>query len=474
MHLSHIELLIMIISIAFCAAFPMFLYREDGFSRRILHCIRLLIYAVVSGLAAAWIPHIVFRFPPAGNITAQEGSASAILLYAALFFIITVSTMLLEGYRHLFMQIAVLICGTVLFALGLMLTPRPAYASSSMNLMHNSAGVMIVIPFGALLVFLFIFAFRLRKEQMTFSLFQRVLVLISCLAFFANVQYMIILAVWFRIGQTAIDRIPVYIMISVLFLLGVFIPLSLLIWQLGITNTENKKLSMQVQANELDKEVFNHLTSVNQTLREIKHDTQKHLDVIRSFAREDDISGLLEYIDTYDDSLKSLKNLVSTGNIVVDNIVSDRLRKAEAAGVPVTHKLFVPQTFVMDPVDLTAVLANLLDNAIEACIRAKAADETVSPQILFSIRPYHGMILIHCENTFDGVIHKTKQDTFLSVKTEPGHGHGLSRIQMIVDSVDGFMSIVPESARKKFTVHILIPKADDPTEVDEHVEYSDH
>ena len=474
MHLSHIELLIMFISIAFCAAFPMFLYREDSFSGRILHCIRLLIYAVVSSLAATWIPHIVFRYPPTGDITAQRDSVSAVLLYAALFLILMVSTMLLEGYRHLFIQIAVFIIGAVLCGLGIMLTPHPAYVSSSMLLIHDSSGYLIGIPFAALLSFLAVLAVRFRREQMTLSLFQRVLVLISCLSFFAAVQYIIVLAAWFRIGQTAIDRLPVYIMISVLFLLGIIIPLLLLVRQLGNANADNQKLSMQVQANELDKEVFNHLTSVNQTLREIKHDTQKHLDVIRSFAMEDDIDGLLQYIDTYDDSLKSLKNLVSTGNIVVDNIVSDRLRKAEAAGVSVSHQLFVPQTFVMDSVDLTAVLANLLDNAIEACIRAKAADETVSPQILFSIRPYHGMILIHCENTFDGVIRKTKQDTFLSVKTEPGHGHGLSRIHMIVDSVDGFMSIVPEPARKKFTVHILIPKADDPMEVDEHVEHSDH
>lgn len=403
----------------------------------------------------------------------HAGSMSSVLCCAAVFLMIIASVLLLKGYRHLFLQLAAFVIGTFLFGLGLILKPQPAYVLASMRLMSNT-GALVGIPFAALLVFLIILAVRLRENHLILSLFQRILVIISCLFFFAAVQYIIILAVWFRIGQAAVDRLTGYILISVFLLLGVFVPLLLLIWQLAQANAENRHLTMQVQANELDKEVFHHLTSVNQTLREIKHDTQKHLDVIRSFANEDNVDGLLQYIDAYDDSLKSLKNLVSTGNIVVDNIVSDRLRKAEQAGIPLSHKLFVPKTFVMDDVDLTAVLANLLDNAIEACIRARAADDAVSPQILFSVRPYHGMILIHCENTFDGVIRKTKQDTFLSVKAEPGHGHGLSRIQMIIDSVDGFMSIIPEPDRKKFTVHILIPKADDPTEVEEHVEHCDH
>ena len=67
------------------------------------------------------------------------------------------------------------------------------------------------------------------------------------------------------------------------------------------------------------------------------------------------------------------------------------------------------------------------------------------------------MILIHCENTYNGITKQDADGTFMTVKTEPEHGNGLRTIQAIVDEADGFVNILPETERKRFLINILLP-----------------
>ena len=66
------------------------------------------------------------------------------------------------------------------------------------------------------------------------------------------------------------------------------------------------------------------------------------------------------------------------------------------------------------------------------------------------------MILIHIENTFDGVIKGKIDQELLSTKPGSGHGLGIRRVKEIVNKAEGVLQI-STSENNVFSVHIMLP-----------------
>ena len=59
--------------------------------------------------------------------------------------------------------------------------------------------------------------------------------------------------------------------------------------------------------------------------------------------------------------------LLKTGNVTVDAILSAKLAQARAAGIAVTAEANLPPELSLTDLELSIVIGNLLDNAIEGC-----------------------------------------------------------------------------------------------------------
>lgn len=114
-----------------------------------------------------------------------------------------------------------------------------------------------------------------------------------------------------------------------------------------------------------------------------------------------------------------------------------------------------PSTFPLDDIALSSLLGNILDNAIEACLRDNRSQTDSPSWIRFYIKPFQNMILIHSENSYDGIINKNTKHEFLSRKKEKNHGIGIKRITDIVNEVNGIINITTD--KNIFTLHIMIP-----------------
>lgn len=123
--------------------------------------------------------------------------------------------------------------------------------------------------------------------------------------------------------------------------------------------------------------------------------------------------------------------------------------------IKLNYSVLIPEPFPLDSINLSSLLGNLLDNALEACQRCLTAKSNRIPRILFYIKPYFNMVVIHIENTTDDMAKINSKHTFVSSKHQKGHGIGIKRIRSIVNDADGILNIVPE--KNKFTVHIMLP-----------------
>ena len=116
-------------------------------------------------------------------------------------------------------------------------------------------------------------------------------------------------------------------------------------------------------------------------------------------------------------------------NLILVILESKRML-AEHSGINVNYQIFLPEKSLIQPTDLSSVLFNLLDNAIEAC----SSSGFDKPHLSLSLTTSKGFLSIlvrNSKNPLEVFDHNTtKENTFY-------HGLGLSIIEDICRKYDG-------------------------------------
>ena len=173
-------------------------------------------------------------------------------------------------------------------------------------------------------------------------------------------------------------------------------------------------------------------------IRGIYHDMKNHILVLRSYAEQRKYAELDEYLARMQEETQAAVPQVYTGQPAVDSMLHYKI--GSAPDVPVRVEAGIPETLEMDGFDITVILGNLLDNAIEACRRLEKEERSV----LLSIRLAKNQLFIRMENTFDGQL-RTRQGRLLTRKEDGGvHGLGLENVRRVADKYHGLLETEAE------------------------------
>ena len=118
---------------------------------------------------------------------------------------------------------------------------------------------------------------------------------------------------------------------------------------------------------ELREEQFVQVASNYKQFRSVIHDTNKHLKTIAGLieASEDELA--VSYIKETLNEVNGSYIKVNTGNIVVDALVSSMINRCELMNIKCITDISVNNKFVkISNHDLTVILGNLIDNAVNA------------------------------------------------------------------------------------------------------------
>jgi len=188
--------------------------------------------------------------------------------------------------------------------------------------------------------------------------------------------------------------------------------------------------------------------SIHQQMRGYKHDFHHHLQALKGQLEAGEIDRAMAYIEQLDDHLMNVDTLLKTGNVSLDAILSAKLSQAKAEGIAVTVKANVPDDLLISDLELSILVGNLLDNAIEAC--RKASGEKF-------IRVFMGMkgkMLYFSMLNSAGEKRKKVGSLFSSGKSGV-HGFGLRRAEAILDEHGGWCKYNSEDGA--FTSEFLVP-----------------
>jgi len=104
-----------------------------------------------------------------------------------------------------------------------------------------------------------------------------------------------------------------------------------------------------------------------------------------------------------------------------------------------------------DP-DLCCLFSNLMENAVEACLRIKTGQRNIRVAV---VRPAQDSLTICVWNSTDGEV-QADGDTFLSSKTEGRKGYGLLSIKSIAEKYDGTARFSWDKAKRVFESSVTL------------------
>lgn len=201
--------------------------------------------------------------------------------------------------------------------------------------------------------------------------------------------------------------------------------------------------------NKLLKNEVDEVHNLYLTMRGWRHDYHNHMQSVKAYLAMDSLEEARAYLDALEQDLDEINLLFNTGNINADAVLNAKISLAIKKGIQVDYKAAVPKTLAVSDIDLCVVIGNLIDNAVESC-------EKVAPENQF-IRLYIGIfqkqLYLLVSNATSETVRKLDEQ-YISTK-RGNHGHGLKRINKIVDKYGGFVNRKNEPG--VFVTEILLP-----------------
>ncbi len=193
---------------------------------------------------------------------------------------------------------------------------------------------------------------------------------------------------------------------------------------------------------------LNEVRIIHREMRGYKHDFHHHLQTLKGQLEAGEVDRALAYIEQLDNQLMNVDTLLKTGNVSLDAIMSAKIAQAKTENIAVTVKANVPDTLTISDLELSIIIGNLLDNAIEACHTA-----TGERFIRIFISMKGNMLYFSMLNTAG--TKKKKTGSLFATHKDSAHGFGLRRAESILEEHGGWVKYNSEDGA--FTSEFLVP-----------------
>ena len=201
---------------------------------------------------------------------------------------------------------------------------------------------------------------------------------------------------------------------------------------------------------EIDEKYFEAIEQSQTAIRQFSHDTKNHLQQIRYL---DNVEEIHKYLDVIINDVEKISYVRISSNKILNLIISKYSAICEKKNIRFTPEVKLASLHYVDDVDLSTLLNNLLDNAVEA------ADITENGFIELKI--------FSKNSNFDGIIIKNSCNTppkhinnelITSKKDKLLHGLGMSIVKKVLKKYDAIYDWKYYEETKVFETSIAIPR----------------
>lgn len=320
------------------------------------------------------------------------------------------------------------------------------YNSSISSILQEKEYIIIRCSFATLLTFLLcqLLFTLIRKKHAIFSWYEALF-------------YMMLAAGEITVFAYICKYIQAYSsgMFLIFFLLGCLVLdvyIVAVFYRISIVRKTEKENALLQQQSEMQLEVYSDLQQRYQNSMETIHDAKRHVRALESLIQSDHLAEAQQYKESLFQKLNELQPSIQCDNPLLSAILNHVFLKTEQRHIALKMDLQgEEQLSMLAGIDLTTIVSNLLDNAVDAVSELPEEQRYIHFAVAFQI----GEIMIHVENPTKNDL---KREGNTVVSTKEGHfGLGLKNVEMVVKKYKGdFKTDVEDGI---FTAAITIPTA---------------
>jgi hypothetical protein len=303
----------------------------------------------------------------------------------------------------------------------------------------NQIGNIIGIPSNLLLftvVLIFEKVFNKNKEH-EINLYQMVAIV------FIPAGSISIIVVLFLFGYTEVPTVIVSIVLLTINLIVFYLYDQLLKYYED--KIRNEVLDQQ---NSAYKNQFEIIKRSQKNTDLLKHDMKNHIIAIGNLVSKDSNEEVIEYLDTISSNIDLRDEYVNSGNKYVDSILNYKIKDAKTDGIDVDVDIQIPEEFNIEPFDISVILGNLLDNAVEA---VRNIDDK---KIDIDMKMDKSVLFIKTSNHYTGKIKEHNHYIKSTKQATEKHGLGLKSIENSIKKYNGIMDI--DYSENMFEVNVMM------------------
>lgn len=201
------------------------------------------------------------------------------------------------------------------------------------------------------------------------------------------------------------------------------------------------------------KEMENHINEVEELysdIRGLKHDMGNHITMIEGLYARQEQQEAKDYIRRLKEQFAETAGGIKSGNPVTDVILTEKEKTARQRGIQFSCDFHYPEGTALNVFDVSVILSNALENAIEAAERCE--DPYIS---VISYRKKNACI-IEITNKIAAAV-SIDPDSGLPPTTKvkkEGHGLGLHNIRKMVQKYQGDIDI--EQSDDRFILSVML------------------
>ena len=236
-------------------------------------------------------------------------------------------------------------------------------------------------------------------------------------------------------------------------LVGVFYSVFITIELANRNYLFNRKNAELIRTVQIQEEQYDYQKKTNMDIRRFKHDISNHMGILAMYLtkREYDkaeayAKQIIEVADTFSKNIK-------TGDENLDVVLNHFAYACEKKSIPMQVRGQVGNQLKLNMIDLTTLVGNIMQNAIEA------SENAVEPNIAVCLSGNDNEVFVTVRNRVDS--NKKPVEGFITTKKDTiNHGFGIINIKDIVTKYGGecYLGTQEVEGKSFFCVEFSLPR----------------
>lgn len=222
----------------------------------------------------------------------------------------------------------------------------------------------------------------------------------------------------------------------------------------NIRARQEEKLQNELLAAQMDS-IRRHIGQVEdlyQNIRSVRHDMTNHIMTLEKLYAGKETKEAREYAGNIKAALAQMAGEIKSGNPVTDIILQEQKSEAEKRNIRFQCDYHYPAGSNVNAFDISVILSNALQNAIE-----NAGDDKTAYVSILSYRKKNAY-MIEISNSFSGDLQwDTENELPVTSKGETdGHGYGIMNIRRVAKKYAGDIDIVYGDGEFRLSILLMM------------------